>query len=66
MSSKTIYETFSENTEKLHEQFNAFYRSAETGKAVRIFNKTKQTWENLQNEMIDLNNDIVQKLQELN
>jgi DNA-binding ferritin-like protein (Dps family) len=61
MSSKTIYETFSESTEKLHEQFNAFYKSAETGKAVRIFNKTKQTWENLQNEYLNQSIEMTKK-----
>tara|TARA_B100000427_G_scaffold98455_1_gene80977 strand:+ start:7334 stop:7777 length:444 start_codon:yes stop_codon:yes gene_type:complete len=51
MSTKTIYETFNEQIgNQLNDQFNAFYKSAESGNAVRIFNKTKETWENLQEE----------------
>tara|TARA_B100001175_G_scaffold317911_1_gene337472 strand:+ start:7912 stop:8361 length:450 start_codon:yes stop_codon:yes gene_type:complete len=58
MSSKTIYETFNEG---ISEQFNAFYKSAETGNAVRIFNKTKETWENLQGEYMSQSIEMAKK-----
>tara|TARA_B100000686_G_C16259527_1_gene698504 strand:+ start:19 stop:459 length:441 start_codon:yes stop_codon:yes gene_type:complete len=62
MSAKTIYETFNEEVgEQLNEQFNAFYKSAETGKAVRIFNKTKETWENLQDQYMNQSIEMAKK-----
>tara|TARA_B100000427_G_scaffold39514_1_gene28466 strand:- start:8602 stop:9048 length:447 start_codon:yes stop_codon:yes gene_type:complete len=62
MSSKTIYETFNEElTEQMNEQFNSFYKSAEAGKAVRIFNKTKETWENLQDQYMNQSIEMAKK-----
>ena len=66
MSSKTFYETMNE---QFNEQIESFTKTADTERVVNLFNKTKETWQDLyesySNQSLELSKKATQQTKPL-